>query len=295
MLSAVGLSVYYISGELGLNLSSLVSTVKDSDYSQIFFFDDIRSDKYFWKQFLAGAFITITMTGLDQDMMQKNLSCKNIGEAKKNMYWFSIVLVPVNLLFLSLGALLFIFSQAKGIALPERSDDLFPLLATSDMLSPFLTIVFILGLIAAAYSSADSALTALTTSFSVDILNIEKHKDQIKRKKIRMAVHIGFSALLVIVILIFRAINDRSVIDAIFTVAGYTYGPLLGLYAFGLFTKLQVRDKVVPYLAIASPFLTYLIKEMAIQFFEYKIGFELLIINGLITFIGLLILQKKNR
>jgi SSS family transporter len=295
MLLAVGISVYFIADDLKLDFSGLVSTVKESKYSQIFFLDDWKDKRFFLKQFLAGAFITIVMTGLDQDMMQKNLSCKNIGEAKKNMYWFSLILVPVNLLFLSLGALLFIFAQSKGIALPELSDDLFPLIATGGFLTPVLTIIFILGLIAAAYSSADSALTALTTSFSVDILNIKKHKEEAKRKQIRMLTHVGFSVLLVLVILFFRAINNQSVISAIFTVAGYTYGPLLGLYAFGLFTKFKVKDRLVPYLAIVSPLIAYFIKHLVVKYFSWEIGFELLIINGLITFLGLWLIRVSGK
>ncbi|MEA3443857.1 MAG: sodium:solute symporter [Bacteroidota bacterium] len=293
MLLAVGLSVYFISVELKLDFSGLIKTIKDSEYSQIFFFDDWKDKNFFFKQFLAGAFITIVMTGLDQDMMQKNLSCKNIGEAKKNMFWFSVVLVPVNLLFLGLGALLFLFANEKGIALPELSDDLFPIIASGN-LTPILTIIFILGLIAAAYSSADSALTALTTSFSVDILNINKHKEESKRKKIRMITHVGFSILLVIVILLFRAINDQNVISAIFTVAGYTYGPLLGLYAFGLFTKFRTLDSLVPWLAILSPVIAYFIKLGVAKWFNWEIGFELLIINGLITFFGLFLLRQNS-
>lgn len=295
MLLAVGISVYFIADEMNLNFTNLVKTVKESEYSQVFFFDDWKDKRFFLKQFLAGAFITITMTGLDQDMMQKNLSCKNIGDAKKNMYWFSLILVPVNLLFLGLGALLFLFAQSKGIALPQFSDDLFPLIVTGGFLTPILTVVFILGLIAAAYSSADSALTALTTSFSVDILNINKYKGKTKRKQIRMATHIGFSVLLVLVILLFRAINNQSVISAIFTVAGYTYGPLLGIYAFGLFTKFKVKDRIVPYLAIASPFLAYLIKFLVNEYFGWEIGFELLIINGLVTFGGLWLIRMSGK
>ena len=288
MLTAVGFSVYYISQSMNLNFNSLIETVQKSDYSQVFFFDDWKDKRFFFKQFLAGAFITIVMTGLDQDMMQKNLSCKNIGEAKKNMYWFSAVLIPVNLLFLSLGALLFIFAQQNGISIPKQTDDLFPLIASSGLLPPALTVLFILGLIAAAYSSADSALTALTTSFSVDILDIEKRKDKKERQRIRKQSHIAFSVVLIIVILIFRAINDQNVISAIFTVAGYTYGPLLGLYAFGLFTKYKVYDKYVWVVAVASPILTYIINTYSEKLlWGYKFGFELLIVNGAITFLGL--------
>ncbi len=293
MLLAVGLSIYFIADEMNLSFSGVVTLVKTSEYSQVFFFDDFLDKKFFFKQFLAGAFITIVMTGLDQDMMQKNLSCKNIKEAKKNMYWFSAILVPVNLLFLGLGALLFIYSKKNGIAIPEFSDNLFPTIAAKRF-SSGITVVFILGLIAAAYSSADSALTSLTTSFSLDILNIKKIKNEAKRKKTRIMVHIGFSVLLVFVILLFRIVNDQNVISAIFTVAGYTYGPLLGLYAFGLFTKFNIHDKYVPFLAILSPILSYLLKLKLTDWFNYDTGFELLIINGAITFVGLLFLIKKD-
>lgn len=293
MLLAVGFSIYYISKGLDLNFSGIVNSIKESEYSRIWFFDNWKDNRFFLKQFLGGAFITIVMTGLDQDMMQKNLSCKNIGEAKKNMYWFSIILVPVNLLFLSLGALLFIYANTEGIQIPAQTDDLFPLIATQGYFAPAIGIFFILGLIAAAYSSADSALTSLTTSFTVDILNSKEYsEDKLKRTRIR--VHVLFSAILVVVIMIFRAINDENVISALFTVAGYTYGPLLGLYSFGLFTKYNLKDKWVPIIAIASPILTYIININSENWlFGYNFGFELLILNGLITFLGLFLIRNK--
>jgi len=294
MLIAVGLSVFFISDGLNLNFNEMINTVKQSEHSRIFFFDDWRDNRYFFKQFFSGAFIAIVMTGLDQDMMQKNLSCRNIKEAKKNMYWFSIVLVPVNLLFLSLGALLFIFAHQKGIELPARTDDLFPIFATQGYFSLIVGISFILGLIAAAYSSADSALTALTTSFTVDILNT-KNKTNEQVRKIRIRVHILISIVLAIVIIIFKSINNENVISAIFRVAGYTYGPLLGLYAFGLFTKFKVSDKAIPFIAVLSPIICFVLNANSIQWFNgYKFGFELLILNGLITFIGLLLFKKKE-
>ena len=294
MLLAVVLTVGIISQELGFGFSEMVSTIKQSDYSKIFFFEDVNHPKYFWKQFLAGAFISIVMTGLDQDMMQKNLSCKNIGEAQKNMFSFSIVLVFVNLFFLALGALLFLFATAKGIEIPTKTDDLYPLLATDGSLPIVVGVLFILGLIAAAYSSADSALAALTTSACVDILDIEKKPKQ-EQTKLRKQVHVLMSVLLVITIMIFKWVNDESVISAVFRVAGYTYGPLLGLYAFGLFTKLNVRDKLVPFICLASPVLTYIINANSESWLGgYKFGFELLILNGAITFIGLLIVWKKS-
>ena len=294
MLLAVILTVGIISQELGFGFSEMVSTIKNSDYSKVFFFDDVNSPKYFWKQFMAGAFISIVMTGLDQDMMQKNLSCKNIGEAQKNMFSFSFVLVFVNLFFLALGSLLYLFATAKGIEIPAKTDDLYPLLATSGQLPLIVGVLFILGLIAAAYSSADSALAALTTSACVDILDIEKKPKQ-DQTKLRKQVHVVMSALLVLTIMIFKWANDESVISAVFRVAGYTYGPLLGLYAFGLFTKLNVRDKLVPIVCVTAPILTYVINANSEAWLGgYKFGFELLILNGTITFIGLLLVSKKS-
>ncbi len=294
MLLAVILTVGIISQELGFGFTEMVSTIRESDYSKIFFFEDVNHPKYFWKQFLAGAFISIVMTGLDQDMMQKNLSCKNIGEAQKNMFSFSIVLVFVNLFFLALGALLFLFATAKGIDIPAKTDDLYPMLATDGSLPVIVGVLFILGLIAAAYSSADSALAALTTSACVDILDIEK-KPKHEQTKLRKKVHVVMSALLVTTIMIFKWVNDESVISAVFRVAGYTYGPLLGLYAFGLFTRLKVRDKLVPLVCIASPILTYIINANSEAWLGgYKFGFELLILNGALTFIGLLAVSKRT-
>ncbi|HAF31013.1 MAG TPA: sodium:solute symporter [Bacteroidales bacterium] len=294
MLVAVIATIILISKQLQLNLRGIWETVVENEHSKLFYFDNFKGPNFFFKQFFAGAFIAVVMTGLDQDMMQKNLSCKNIHDAKKNMYWMSISLVPVNLLFMSLGVLLVVFAQQNGIAIPERTDDLFPLIATQGYLSPIVSIFFIIGLIAAAYSSADSALTALTTSFTVDILN-PKNKSEKELKAIRTKVHVGVSVSLVIVILIFNAINNESVISAIFRVAGYTYGPLLGLYAFGLFTKFELKDKFVPIVAVVSPIICYFLNANSKIFLGgYQFGFELLIVNGLITFIGLYLIRRKQ-
>ncbi len=231
------------------------------------------------------------MTGLDQNMMQKNLTCRNIGEAKKNMYWFSFILVPVNFLFLSLGLLLYLYAAKMGIAIPERSDDLYPILALHHF-SPFVGIVFLLGIIAAAFSSADSALTSLTTAFCVDFLKLEKLPEQ-KRKLNRLIVHIGFSILLFIIIVVFRMINNDSVITAVFKIAGYTYGPLLGLFTFGMFTKWKIRDSLVPIVAMAAPVLTFLASHYSTTIIPgYNMGFELLILNGLLTFMGLMFIRR---
>ena len=294
MLTAVGITVYMITQELNMNFSDMVHTISDSTYSRIFFIGNWNNEYHFIKQFLSGAFIAITMTGLDQDMMQKNLSCRNIKEAKKNMYWFSIALIPVNLMFMSLGALLIIYAKREGIPLPDQSDDLFPIIATQGYLTPAVGIFFLIGIVAAAYSSADSALTALTTSFTVDILNT-KGMEEKPLKRLRKKVHVGMSIVLVIIILIFNAINDRAVISALFTVAGYTYGPLLGLYTFGLFTKYKVRDKWVPVVAVLSPIICGILSYNSETLFNgYQFGFEILIVNGFFTLLGLFLLRKKG-
>ena len=281
MLLAVGVSIWLMSDHMQLGLGDLVNTIKDSNYSQIFFWEGKQN---FLKQFFSGMFIAIVMTGLDQDMMQKNLSCSNLADSKKNMYWFSVALIFVNIFFLALGAMLFIFAEQQGLSI-DKGDDLFPIVALQGGLGLGVGVFFILGLIAAAYSSADSALTSLTTAFCVDFLNIE-HKLKKQQINQRKWVHIAFSILLVFAILIFKAINDESVIAALFKVAGYTYGPLLGLYSFGLFTKWKVHDKMVPLVAITSPAICYVL-QLYIPF-----GFELLIVNGAITFAGLYLLKR---
>ena len=291
MLLAVVITISAVAKTLNLSLGGIVSIIEEHEYSKVFVWD-WKSSKFFFKQFFSGAFIAIVMTGLDQNMMQKNLTCKNIGDAKKNMYWFSFTLVPVNFLFLSLGLLLYLYVAEMGIAVPERSDDLYPLLAFQHF-SPFISMVFLLGIIAAAFSSADSALTALTTAFCVDFMDIKDLPEQ-KKKQRRLMVHIGFSVILFLIIIIFRIINDDSVITAVFKVAGYTYGPLLGLYSFGLFTKWKPRDSLVPIVAVIAPVITFLLSHYSnIIIPGYNMGFELLIINGLITFLGLLLVSKR--
>ncbi len=296
MLTAVVLTMVYISKSLNLGGLDLVETVMNSFYSEMFNFSDWQSPQFFLKQFLSGAFITIVMTGLDQDMMQKNLTCKNLKEAKKNMFWFSIILVPVNLLFLILGALLFIYAQKNAIPIPEKVDMLYPTIALESGLPMFVGITFIVGLIASAYSSADSALTSLTTSFSIDILNIKERKTEKEQVKIRKKVHIAFSVILAMTIIIFNIISNDSIIKLLFDAAGYTYGPLLGIYAFGLFTKYQINDSKTPWILVMAPILTFLIKYATIYYeTSYQIGFELLIINGLITFLGLFLIRLKSK
>jgi len=293
MLTAVIVTIFIIAKELNLNAGGVIDTIKNSDYSTIFNWE-WQSKFNFFKQFIAGAFIAIVMTGLDQDMMQKNLTCRNIKDAKKNMFWFSIVLVPVNLIFLSLGVLLYHYAAQSGITLPESADALYPFLALNH-LSIFTGVIFLLGITAAAFSSADSALTALTTSFSVDFLNLKVNEANKNINRTKTFVHIGFSLLLFFVILIFNALNDDSVVSAVFKAAAYTYGPILGLFAFGLITKLKVVDKAIPFIAIISPIFLYFINMYSEKIlFGYKFGFELLIVNGALTFLGLLIFSKKD-
>ena len=296
MLVAVFLSIYIIINHLNTNFSALAKEVIDSNYSNLFF-SDWNDRRFFLKQFLSGIFIAVVMTGLDQDMMQKNLSCRNLKDAQKNVVSLGFVLIFVNLLFLFLGAILFIYSAQKGIEIPKTTDDLFPLIALK-YLGPFAGIVFIIGLISAAYSSADSALTALTTSFCVDFLGINRKKYLSEKKKtnIRYIVHICVAIVLLFVIISYRLINDKAIIDKLFTIAGYTYGPLLGLFSFGLFTKISIHDKFVPIVAILSPLICYVLSSNSIEWFNgYKFGFELLILNGLITFIGLSIISKSKK
>lgn len=292
MLIAVVVSILFIKDELSWTWTELSTNVFSDSRSTIFNWE-WESGRNFFKQFFAGAFIAIVMTGLDQDMMQKNLTCKNIGEAQKNIFWFCVVLVVVNFLFLSLGVLLYQYAEISFITLPDRSDNLFPMLAINNF-STIGTITFILGITAAAYSSADSALTALTTSFCVDFLGF-KPENYAERKKLRIGVHLGFSIVLFFVILIFKAINDDSVINSVFTAAGYTYGPLLGMFAFGIATKWELKDKFVPVVCLASPILSYIINLNSETLLNgYKFGFEILILNGLITFLGLLLIRKSK-
>lgn len=292
MLIAVVVSILFIKDELSWSWTELTSNLFQDERSTIFNWE-WQSGRNFFKQFFSGAFIAIVMTGLDQDMMQKNLTCRNIGEAQKNVFWFCVILVIVNFMFLSLGVLLYQYAEIGGIAIPERSDSLFPMLAVNNF-SSLGAITFLLGITAAAYSSADSALTALTTSFCVDFLGF-KRENYAERKKLRIGVHFAFSIVLFIVILIFQAINDQSVINSIFTAAGYTYGPLLGLFVVGIFTKWKLKDRLVPWVCIISPVLSYIINLNSETLLGgYKFGFEILILNGLIMFLGLLLIRDSK-
>ena len=225
------------------------------------------------------------MTGLDQDMMQKNLTCRNLRDAKKNMYWYGISFVPLNFIFLSLGAMMLMLAAQNNIVLPANTDDILPVFATQ-YLGDTVTFLFVIGIIAATFASSDSALASLTTSFSVDILNVKKDEPNIAERK-RKLTHMGMSVLFVVIMLVFKALNDKSIIDAVYTIVSYTYGPLLGMFAFGLFTKNQVRDKFIPYVAVLSPVLCFVLNVLSENIFGYKFGYELLIINGFFTFAGM--------
>ncbi|WP_372947949.1 sodium:solute symporter [Mariniphaga sp.] len=291
LVSAVIFTIISISRSLNLDFFSLAERISAEPTSKIFFWD-WRSGNNFFKQFFAGMFITIVMVGMDQDMMQKNLTCKNKKEAQKNMVVFSLSFLAAVFLFLCLGVLLYIFAHETGIQIPENTDDLYPLIALNH-LSLAVGIAFLLGITAAAYSSADSALTALTTSFSVDFLKIDKYEET-QRRRIKKRAHLLFSVLLAAIILVFRAISNESVVVAVFTVAGYTYGPILGLFVFGMYTKKNIKDKWVPVVAIISPVLCYVISVYSeVLFHGYKFGFELLILNGLLTCLGLWVISKK--
>ncbi len=292
MLIAVGVGIYQVHQSLNIGDGSLISYISDSSLSRTFFFDDYKSSNYFWKQFISGAFIAVVMTGLDQDMMQKNLTCKSLKDAQKNMFWFTLVQTLVVFVFLCLGLLLTMYARENGI--DAHGDDLFAVLS-KNYLGTGVFVFFLIGLIAAAYSSADSALTSLTTSFSVDILQIEKNYTEVQQIQIRKRIHILISFILILVIIAFKyIIKDESVIAKLFVFAGYTYGPLLGLYSFGLFTKWKIKDKLVPLIAILSPVLSYLISFYSEKWFDFEFGFFVLILNGLLTFLGLVLIRSKQ-
>jgi Na+/proline symporter len=288
LLAALVGSIFLITQSLHLHISDLASIVAASPYSKMFYWD-YNSKLFFFKQFFAGVFIAIAMTGLDQDMMQKNLTCKTIGESQKNIFWFSIVQAIVVFMFLALGSLLYAFVEANHITAPVKSDQLYPMLATKGYFGTIVEFLFIMGITAASFASADSALTALTTSFCVDILDI-KEKAKETQERTRKNIHILMAILLIVVIVIYRLINNQAIVEDVFKVAGYTYGPLLGLYAFGLLTKIKANDSWIPFVCLLSPVICYMLDTYSKAWFNgYQFGFELLILNALITFTGLLI------
>ena len=286
MFLALILIIFHVMTALHLNLNQAVTAIANDSHSRVFIWQDWTSKQNFWKMFLSGIFIVIVMTGLDQDMMQKNLTCKSLREAQKDMCSYGLAFVPANLLFLSLGILLMMLSHREGIALPCATDDLLPMFAATGSLGSLVIVLFTIGIVAASFSSADSAMTALTTTWCVDIM--EKKDDERLRKR----THLGFALLFVVFILAFKALNSTSVIDAIYIICSYTYGPLLGLFAFGLFTRWQVKDRYVPYIAIISPVICFAIETITRQTTGYEFGYELLMVNGLLTFVGLFLCRK---
>ena len=281
MFAALILIIYQVMAALGMTPSEAVSAIVQDSHSRIFVFDDWVSKQNFCKQFLSGVFVVIVMTGLDQDMMQKNLTCKSLREAQKDVCTYGFAFVPANLLFLSLGVLLMMLAQKQGVVLPSAPDDLLPMFAASGAMGTLVVVLFTIGIVAASFSSADSALTAITTSLCVDIMG---RKDDVKLRK---RMHLLVAVVFMLFIIAFKAINSTSVIDAIYILCSYTYGPLLGLFAFSLLTKRQVNDRWSPWVCIASPLVCFAIDIMTSQLTGYKFGYELLMLNGGLTFAGL--------
>ena len=299
MLTAVVFAIFFVLDQLPYNFSAYLNSDDFQIYSKIFFTEDVNDRKYWLKSVLGGMFIAIAMTGLDQDNMQKNLTCKNLPDAQKNMLSLGLILIPVNLIFLFLGALLFTYSDFQAVAIPAingevKTDLLFPEIALQQNLGTGFGIVFILGLIAAAYSSADSALTSLTTSFSIDFLDLN-NKSKAVKKKIRKRVHVGFSILLILIIISYQYVLHDNIISSLLQVSSYTYGPLLGLFSFGLLSNFQIKEKWVGLVAVLSIAISYFVNAYSTELFNgYAFGFEILILNGLFTFIGLFLIRKPG-
>ena len=288
MFTALLLIIWQVVQALGLSPAEAVTAIANDSHSRIFVMDDWVSRQNFWKQFMSGIFIVIVMTGLDQDMMQKNLTCKSLREAQKDMCTYGVAFVPANLLFLSLGVLLTLLAARQGTALPQAGDELLPMFAASGLLGNVVLVLFTLGIVAASFSSADSALTALTTSYCVDIR--ERKGDEGLRKRAHVGVAVVFAAF----ILLFRLLNSPSIIDAIYVMCSYTYGPLLGLFAYGLLTRQKTNDRYVPYIAVASPLLCFALDWLTSHYMGYKFGYELLMLNGLLTFAGLWMMRRNS-
>ena len=294
LVASVGLCIYFIASDLHLDFGDAAGAVARHDYSRIFFFDDLNDRRYFFKQFLAGAFTVIAMTGLDQDMMQRNLSCATPRDSQKNIVLTAVSQIFVIFLFLVLGVLLYIYIGRTGLAMPVKGDQVFSLVAVEGGLPVFVGILFVIGLISSTYSAAGSALTALTTSFTVDILQGTRRYGDERLTRIRKGVHVGMAVGMALVILGFEYLADDSVINLVYKVASYTYGPILGMFAFGMFTRLKVRDRWMPLVALAAPALSALVQWWALKTWDYQIGFELLIYNAAFTMIGMLLLVKRH-
>ena len=291
LLTALMIIIWQVAKGMNFDLSDIVASVKSSPHSKMFVFDDWHSRQNFFKQFISGAFVTIAMTGVDQEMMQKNLSCKNLRDAQKNVCTGSLLFIPVNFIFLCLGILLINYASLQQISLPASGDDILPFLLSNGYFGMSAILFFIIGIIAITFASADSALTGLTTSVCVDILNISR-LDEKKARKMRISVHFFISVLFIGIMLLFKAINNTSVIDALYILVSYTYGPLLGLFAFGILFKFSTNDRIVPYLCVLSPALCFIINMILRNRFNYQLGYELLIINALFVMLGLLAFSK---
>jgi Na+/proline symporter len=294
LILALIIIIWQVAKGLNIDFNGIITSIKDSPHSRIFVFDDWRSPQYFFKQFISGIFVTIAMTGIDQEMMQKNLSCKNLREAQKNVCTYSFFFIPVNFLFLCLGILLLNYASINNIALPEMGDDILPSLVANEYFGVMALIFFTLGIIAVTFASADSALTGLTTSICVDILGTQKMNSQ-KAKRARLGVHLGISLAFIAIMLLFKTINNTSVIDAIYKIASYTYGPLLGLFAFGILFKAKTADRAVPYICIISPLLCLAANEILKYTVNYQFGYELLILNALLVIVGLFIFRRSKK
>lgn len=295
LIVSVVLCIYYIASDLHFSFTGMLVSITDNEMSRVFFFDDVNDKRYFWKQFLAGVFTVIAMTGLDQDMMQRNLSCRNYKDSQKNILTSGVLQLFIIALFLMLGVLLYTYTAQNGIVNPVKSDQLFPMIATHGYFPMIVGFLFIVGLISSAYSAGGSALTALTTSFTVDIWGI-KGKSEKEVVDIRRKVHIAMAVVMGLVIFIFNLLNNTSVIDAVYILASYTYGPILGLFAFGIFTKYRVRDAYIPWVALASPILCFVLQKNSEEWFNgYAFSYELLIFNALFTFIGLCLLIDRKK
>ena len=293
MIVSIVLAIVFIAKDLGLNFSGVVQTVRESSYSKMFFFDDVNHPEYFWKQFLAGVFTVIAMTGLDQDMMQRTLSSRNAKDSQKNLSTSGLLQIPVIFLFLCLGVLLYIFAGQKGIS--EVGDTLFPAVATGGYLPAIVGVLFVIGLVSCAFAAGGSALTALTTSFTVDIIGT-KGKSEEQVTTIRKKVHLLMAFLMGVVIFVFYLLNTKSAIDAVYKLASYTYGPILGMFAFGIFSKREVRDRWVPLVAVIAPVLCFILQSNSERWFGgYKFSYELLLFNALFTILGLCLLIRRKK
>jgi Na+/proline symporter len=290
---ALMLIIWQVSSLLHYDFGQVVKAVSSNPHSRIFYFGDWQSPLNFFKQFLSGIFIVIVMTGLDQDVMQKNLTCRNLKDARKNMLTYGFLFIPVNLLFLSLGVLLLVFANQQGIELPGILDERVPYLVSNYLGVPCMAL-FIVGLTGASFTNADSAIASLTTSYCIDILNIERKGEKIAAR-VRKQVHIAMCVVFILVILIINYIGQGNILNTIYKVASYTYGPLLGLYALGLFSTVRVKDRYVPVACILAPVLCYVIEWVLAERFGYKVGYEILLLNGLLTVAGLLALREKKR